>query len=105
MDWLLAGDPAIRWQVMRDLLGRPTEEWERERERTAAEGWGWRLLEHQDPDGRWTPKLYGHKWISTTYSLVLLRRLGLPPRHPLALVSCGLFLNEGLWIDGGININ
>jgi hypothetical protein len=26
VDWLLEGDPAIRWQVMRDLLDAPPEE-------------------------------------------------------------------------------
>ena len=25
IDWLLEGDPAIRWQVMRDLLDAPPE--------------------------------------------------------------------------------
>jgi hypothetical protein len=25
IDWLLDGDPAIRWQVMRDLLDEPAE--------------------------------------------------------------------------------
>ena len=29
IDWLLAGDPAIWWQVMRDLLDEPAETWER----------------------------------------------------------------------------
>jgi hypothetical protein len=29
--WLLTGDPAIRWQVMRDVLDGPAETWERER--------------------------------------------------------------------------
>jgi hypothetical protein len=31
IDWLLAGDAAVRWQVMRDLLGEPAETWKRER--------------------------------------------------------------------------
>ena len=33
IDWLLAGDAAVRWQVMRDLLGEPAETWKRERGR------------------------------------------------------------------------
>jgi hypothetical protein len=80
--WLLEGDPAIRWQVLRDLAGADRSEWEREQGRVATEGWGARLLEHQDRDGRWTAKLYGKKWISTTYSMVLLRSLGLPALIP-----------------------
>jgi hypothetical protein len=101
----LAGDPAIRWQVMRDLLGKPRDEWQREQARVGMEGWSYRLLKRQDNAGRWTQRLYGKKWISTTYSLALLRRMGLPPRHPRALKSCRLFLEEALWHDGGINIS
>lgn len=105
IDWLLAGDPSIRWQVMRDLEGVPESGWRAEQERVASEGWGARLLSHQDPDGRWTPRLYGKKWISTTYSLVLLRRLGLPAGDPRALRSCALFLDEGLADDGGMDLS
>jgi hypothetical protein len=35
----MAGDPAIRWQVMRDLLDGPEESWRRERLRTLQTGW------------------------------------------------------------------
>lgn len=103
--WLLEGDPAIRWQVMRDLAPEPVEVWEAERTRIATEGWGAHLLSFQDDEGRWTPRLYGYKWISTTYSLVLLRRFGLSPGEPRAVRACELFLDEGLESDGGINIS
>jgi len=43
-EWLLDSDPAIRWQVMRDLLDAPPEAVAAERARVAAEGWGARLL-------------------------------------------------------------
>lgn len=105
VDWLMTGDPAIRWQTMRDLMHAPRREWEAERTKVGLEGWGRQLLDFQDETGRWTPKLYGYKWISTTYSMVLLRRMGLPPRHPAALRACALFLDEGLWSDGGINLS
>ncbi len=94
--WLLEGDPAVRWQVLRDLEGMAESVWMPEQERVATEGWGARLLEHQDAEGRWTPKLYGKKWISTTYTMVLLRRLGLPRSDPRAIKSCPLFLNGRL---------
>lgn len=35
VEWLLEGDPAIRWQTKRDLLGVPAAEVETERERVA----------------------------------------------------------------------
>ncbi len=103
--WLLQGDPAIRWQVLRDLLGRPRREWQAEQARVADRGWGARLLKYQDESGRWTARLYGQKWISTTYSMVLLRRLGLPNEEPRAVRACLLFLDEGLWHDGGMNLS
>jgi len=78
IDWLLAGDPAIRWQTMRDLLYAPAKAWQAERKRTLTEGWGARLLAHQDADGRWGGGLYSPKWISTTYTLLTLRDIGIP---------------------------
>ena len=53
IDWLLAGDPAIRWQVMRDLLDEPAETWERERRRTVESGGSPSFLGHMGPDGEW----------------------------------------------------
>lgn len=102
--WLLAGDPAIRWQVMRDLHDEPPAVWRPEQARIATEGWGARLLSFQDEHGRWTSRLYGYKWISTTYSLVLLRRMGLSP-IPMAVRACRLFLDEAQREDGGIDIS
>jgi hypothetical protein len=105
IDWLLEGDPAIRWQVMRDLIGAPEPEWRAEQEKVAVEGWGARLLSHQDTEGRWTPRLYGKKWISTTYSMMLLRSFGVPRADARAVRSCRLFLDEGMSDDGGIDIS
>src|SRR5690242_10777450 len=53
VQWLFEGDPAIRWQVMRDLLDAPTDEVAAERDRTEHEGWGARLLALRAPDGLW----------------------------------------------------
>jgi hypothetical protein len=49
VDWLLDSDPAIRWQVMRDLTDAPAETVAAERSRVATEGWGARLLALQTP--------------------------------------------------------
>ena len=90
--WLLdpdASDPAIRWQVMRDLLDRPEAEWAAERARVATDGWGARLLALEDEDGQWAggahfPSDYewggdepGQPWTSTSHSLTQLREFGL----------------------------
>lgn len=44
IEWLLDSDPSIRWQVMRDLTGAPSNEVAGERARVATEGFGARLL-------------------------------------------------------------
>jgi hypothetical protein len=53
VDWLLDSDPAIRWQVLRDLVHAPAEVVMRERARIAVGGWGARLLALQGGDGQW----------------------------------------------------
>jgi hypothetical protein len=51
IDWLLDSDPAIRWQVMRDLTEAPEDLVAAERARVAGEGWSARLLGLQQPHG------------------------------------------------------
>jgi hypothetical protein len=99
--WLLDSDPAIRWQVMRDLTDAPADAVAAERACVAAEGWGARLLALQGPDGHWSrdaptftsaawadwwrsmpPERRGTlfpAWTSTAWTLHLLRDLGIDP--------------------------
>ena len=79
IEWLLEGDPAIRWQTMRDLTDTAAGEIAAERSRVSTEGWGARLLALQADDGHWGGGIYSPKWISTTYTLILLRRFGIDP--------------------------
>jgi hypothetical protein len=53
MDWLLESDPAIRWQVLRDIVNASVEAVEAERTRTPSEGWFARLPALQGEDGQW----------------------------------------------------
>lgn len=82
--WLLDSDPALRWQVERDLLREPPAVWEATRARVATEGFGARLLALQDPDGQWAGGAYfpsdadprtevGQPWTATTWTLNALR--------------------------------
>lgn len=109
IQWLLNGDPAIRWQTLRDLAGAGERTVERERSRVARDGWGARLLARQDPGGTWAGGLssdgglYSPKWTSTTYTMLLLRDLGLPGSNRQAQKACRLLLDGGLQRDGGIN--
>jgi hypothetical protein len=102
-EWLLDGDPSIRWQVMKDLLDKSPAAYQVERKKIANEGWGARYLAEQDPEGTWGGGLYGPKWISTTYTLLTLRLLGLPPDNHKARGACKIFLNY-FYKDGGINL-
>jgi hypothetical protein len=79
IDWLLDSDPAIRWQVMRDLLEAPAAEVAAERARVAREGWGAQILASQDADGRWNGGTFFPEWISTTDALHTLYLFGLDP--------------------------
>lgn len=103
VDWLIAGDAAIRWQTERDLLHRPASAWGRSRAEVARSGWGKRLLDHQDPDGTWGGGIYGPKWISTTYTLLLLRSLGMPGGNEPALKGCRRLLDDADWAEGGVS--
>jgi hypothetical protein len=40
LEWMLDTDPALRWQVERDLAGAPEEVWRATRSRIATEGFG-----------------------------------------------------------------
>jgi hypothetical protein len=79
INWLMEGDPAIRWQVMRDLLDAPKAKWQAERRHTQNAGWGSQLLAKQDARGVWGGGLYSPKWISSTYTLLALIGIGIPP--------------------------
>ena len=103
LEWLLEGDPAIRWQTLRDLVGVDDKTIDQERQRVAEQGWGARLLALQQPSGMWGGGMYGPKWISTHYSMLTLRQIGLSPGHPQALKACQLMLERGFYKDGGIN--
>ncbi|QEO13862.1 hypothetical protein FLP10_05060 [Agromyces intestinalis] len=83
-DWLLEADPAIRWQVRRDLLDAPADEVAAERARVAREGWGAELLAQQADDGYWGEHEYGEDGArnSVMWTLQILRNLGSDPADP-----------------------
>ena len=93
IQWLLDSDPALRWQVERDILHEPPDVWETTRARIATEGFGAQLLALQDPDGQWAGGAFfpgdfdfegpeagegaGQPWTATTWTLNTLRDWGL----------------------------
>ena len=99
-DWLLDSDPAIRWQVLRDLTHAPADVVAAERARIATGGWGATLLALQAPDGLWAGKAWDHDWTDTFHSLELLRRFGLDPRSDEAHRAVSLVREQVTWGDG-----
>ena len=77
--WLLDSDPAIRWQVMRDLTGETPDAVKAERSRIATQGWGAELLARQSPGGNWGGPTEYPGLLITLYTLVVLKDLGLDP--------------------------
>ncbi len=94
IDWLMAGDPAIRWQTLRDLLDAPEREWKAEQQCTTETGWGAQLLERQDSNGGWGGGIYSPKWTSATYTLLMLRSIGIPRDCEAARRGARLVLDE-----------
>ena len=123
VEWLMDSDPAIRWQVMRDLTDASADDVAVERARIATAGWGARLLSLQRPDGQWeggTPTFtspewadWWHampparkgtlfpEWTSTTWSLNLLRAFGLDPASAEACRAVGLVREHCQWEHDG----
>src|SRR5579871_5022539 len=79
LKWLLDSDPAIRWQVLRDLTDEVPAAIAAERSRVATEGWAARLLALQSPAGHWGGAKEDRGLLVTLYTLVLLMELGLDP--------------------------
>jgi hypothetical protein len=100
IDWLLDSDPAIRWQVMRDVTHEPADVIAAERSRVATEGWGARLLALQAPDGRWGGRPWSQDWTDTFHVLELLRRFGLDPESDQARRAVGLVQEQVVWRGG-----
>jgi hypothetical protein len=93
INWLLDSDPALRWQVERDLVHASDDVWQATRAKVATQGFGARLLALQDFDGQWAGGAYfpadfdfqspeaqdgaGQPWTATTWVLNTLREWGL----------------------------
>jgi hypothetical protein len=97
IEWLLDADPAIRWQVKRDLTDASPADVAAERARVATEGLGARLLSLQAADGRWGGAAWNRGWNSTMHALWLLRDLGLDPASDQARLAVGLVRDRVTW--------
>jgi hypothetical protein len=111
VDWLLGSDPAIRWQVLRDLMDASPDEVAAERARVEREGWGARLLALEGADGLWDggalfPASYiggepGQPWTTTMHTLQTLQIFGLDPASEAARRVISLVAEHGRWEHAG----
>jgi hypothetical protein len=116
--WLMEGDASIRYQTLRDLappgaytsggIAVRRREVAATRSLIALEGWGRRFMEERDAStGLWGGGVYGPKWISTHYTLLDLKTIGIDPGSPSCAEalreSALLLLDRGFWTDCGIN--
>ena len=113
LEWLLdpvESDPAIRWQVRRDLLDEPAAVWREDRSRVAEEGWGRALLDARDDDGLWAGGAFfpgdfsealfhaeGQPWTATAWALQELCDLGVDPDHPRVVETVELVGRNARW--------
>jgi hypothetical protein len=100
LDWLLASDPSIRWQALRDLARAPAREVAAERARVATEGWGPRLLALRRADGQWENGKADPEW-PTLVALFMLREMGLDPASPLAREAIARARDSATWHSPG----
>ncbi len=114
LDWLLDSDPAIRWQVLRDLVHAPAEVVAAERARVATEGWGAKLLALQGEDGQWAggacfparslnwrEEGQGQPWTSTLPTLQLLHDFGVDPTSDRVRRAVALVRDQCRWEHAG----
>ena len=97
--WLLDSDPAIRWQVMRDLTNEPAERVASERARLETEGWAAELLQRQNEDGTWGDD-EGEpfkRWDSTLHTMLLLQDMGLDPASQRVRTAVDLLHKNFTW--------
>ena len=81
IDWLLDSDPALRWQVMRDLTDASPAAIAAERARVPHEGVGAQVLASQGEDGAWH-RADAAEWLPTLFTLQLLRATGVDRTEP-----------------------
>ncbi len=112
MTWLLDSDPAIRWQVLHDLMDGSPETVAAERARVLTDGWGARLLSLRDSDGQWAggalfpaqgapgqPRW--QPWTATAYSLAALADFGADADAPIMRETINLVRANCRWEHDG----
>ena len=100
LSWLMDGDVSIQYQTKRDLLGDNDIGLQN---KIHTKGWGKQFLEKRKDEGHWGDHFYQPKWISSHYTLLDLKNLGVTQHHPLIKASIDFIIKNERGKDGGVN--
>lgn len=103
INWLLAGDVSIQYQVHRDLLGSDKKVQQKLQARIETQGWGKSFLSRQQKNGHWGKGFYQPKWTSTHYTLLDLKNLGIPRSNPQSKKAIKMIFEQVIGPDNGVN--
>ena len=102
--WLLQySDPALLYQVHKDLLETPHQACARLRQSMLETGQVKGLLQERHSDGGWGNSVYNPKWTCTHYVLYELTQLEAPQDLSILRESSRILLDQPIGNDGGIN--
>lgn len=97
LNWLLSGDQSIAYQASRDLHNTDKKKLNRLKKKIINTGWGRQFLDKRNNEtGLWGNGIYSPKWISTTYTMLDLKNIGLPP-DTKNYIESGIILINKLW--------
>lgn len=108
-DWLLEdSQPAIKYLVLTELLGRSQRDPEVKSARNNIVNIGWAkdILDKQEPGGYWIRErnLYQPKYISTNWMLLILSDLGVTRNESRIDRACQIWLRRCIAKDGGFSV-
>ena len=99
INWLLEGDVSTQYQVHRDLIDTEKHNLKRQIEKI---GWGEKFLSKRKPNSHWGQKFYQPKWISTHYTILDLKNLGVSKDCIPIKQTLDMVIEEEKANDGGI---
>jgi hypothetical protein len=106
MEWLTeAGQPAVRYLAMRDLLDASAGDLREAWRAIPSRGWVRQILQRRLPDGCWVDgeDLYRPKYFSTNWMLLALSDLGVTRELPWLAESAELWRDRFARPDGGFD--
>ena len=103
IDWLLSGDVAIQYLTHKHLLHSSSEVLASLQARIETEGFGAHFLAARNANGHWGYWFYQPKWTCTHYTLLEMKKIGMPPGTPDCREMVVRAFDECMLESGGIN--